>query len=36
VEKEWPTQDLNKRWFSGGAELDAEISERFGADVKRP
>jgi uncharacterized protein (DUF924 family) len=34
VEKEWPTQDLNKRWFSGGAELDAEISERFGTDVE--
>jgi uncharacterized protein (DUF924 family) len=34
VEKEWPTQDLGKRWFGGGAELDAEISTRFGADVE--
>jgi len=34
VSKEWPTQDLNKRWFGGGAELDAEISARFGNDVK--
>ncbi|SFU38968.1 Uncharacterized conserved protein, DUF924 family [Polaromonas sp. YR568] len=34
VHKEWPTQDLNKRWFSGGAELDTEISERFGSDVE--
>jgi uncharacterized protein (DUF924 family) len=34
VEKEWPTQDLNKRWFSGGAGLDAEIGARFGDDVK--
>ena len=34
VSKEWPTQDLNKRWFGGGAELDAEISARFGNSVK--
>lgn len=33
VHKEWPTQDLGKRWFGGGAELDADISARFGAAV---
>ncbi|MCZ8255789.1 MAG: DUF924 domain-containing protein [Polaromonas sp.] len=34
VRQEWPTQDLNKRWFGGGAELDADITERFGRDVE--
>jgi uncharacterized protein (DUF924 family) len=34
VRKEWPTQDLGKRWFGGGAELDAEISARFGNQVE--
>ncbi len=29
VHKEWPTEDLNKRWFGGGAQLDADITERF-------
>lgn len=29
----WPTQDLGKRWFGGGAELDAEIKARFGSRV---
>ena len=29
----WPTQDLNKRWFGGSAELDAEIQSRFGSRV---
>lgn len=29
----WPTQDLNKRWFQGGAKLDEEIKTRFGAEV---
>jgi uncharacterized protein (DUF924 family) len=33
IENEWPTQDLGKRWFGGGAELDADIRARFGADV---
>lgn len=33
IEKDWPTQDLGKRWFGGGAELDAEIRVRFGAAV---
>lgn len=33
IAKEWPTQDLSKRWFGGGAELDASIRARFGADV---
>ncbi|WP_431097311.1 DUF924 family protein [Polaromonas aquatica] len=33
VEKEWPTQDLGKRWFGGGAELDADIRARFGNEV---
>lgn len=34
VSKEWPTQDLGKRWFGGGAGLDAEISARFGSNVE--
>ena len=34
LEKDWPTQDLGKRWFGGGAELDAEIRARFGAAVQ--
>ena len=29
----WPTQDLSKRWFGGGAALDEEIKTRFGALV---
>lgn len=29
----WPTQDLGKRWFGGGAALDGEIRTRFGARV---
>ena len=29
----WPTQDLGKRWFGGGAALDEEIKTRFGARV---
>jgi uncharacterized protein (DUF924 family) len=33
IEKDWPTQDLGKRWFGGGAELDAEITARFGGAV---
>lgn len=34
VQKGWPTEDLGKRWFGGGAELDAEISARFGRNVE--
>jgi len=33
ITQDWPTQDLGKRWFSGGTELDAEIRMRFGAAV---
>ncbi len=29
----WPTQDMNERWFRGGAALDEDIKARFGADV---
>ena len=29
----WPTQDLGKRWFGGGAALDEDIKTRFGARV---
>ena len=29
----WPTQDLGKRWFGGGAALDEEITNRFGVRV---
>jgi uncharacterized protein (DUF924 family) len=35
VQNEWPTQDLGKRWFGGGADLDAEIRARFGAAVQQ-
>jgi uncharacterized protein (DUF924 family) len=35
IGKEWPTQDLGKRWFGGGAELDADIRARFGAAVQQ-
>jgi uncharacterized protein (DUF924 family) len=31
----WPSDDLNRRWFLGGAALDAEISSRFGPAVQR-
>ena len=30
----WPSEDLNRRWFLGGAALDAEISSRFGTAVQ--
>ena len=30
----WPTQNLNERWFRGGAALDREINDRFGPDVR--
>lgn len=29
----WPSQDLGKRWFVGGNELDEAIKHRFGARV---
>ena len=35
LQNEWPTQDLGKRWFGGGAELDADIRARFGAAVQQ-
>ena len=31
----WPSEDLNRRWFLGGAALDAEIQSRFGRAVHR-
>lgn len=34
IHQEWPTRDLGKRWFGGGAELDAEVRARFGAAVE--
>ena len=30
----WPTQNLNERWFRGGAALDQEIKARFGPSVE--
>lgn len=30
----WPTVDMGKRWFGGGAALDAEIEARFGDLVR--
>jgi uncharacterized protein (DUF924 family) len=29
----WPAQDFSKKWFSGGAALDADIKARFGGLV---
>jgi uncharacterized protein (DUF924 family) len=29
----WPTDDLNARWFRGGAALDQHIGQRFGQSV---
>ena len=34
VAKGWPTQDLNKQWFGGGAGLDADITACFADRVK--
>ena len=31
----WPSEDLNRRWFLGGAALDVEIRSRFGPAVQR-
>ena len=31
----WPSEDLNRRWFLGGAALEAEIQSRFGQAVQR-
>jgi len=31
----WPSSDMNKRWFLGGAALDDEIRTRFGAAVQQ-
>lgn len=30
----WPSQNLSKVWFGGGAELDSQITARFGALVR--
>ena len=30
----WPSEDLNRRWFLGGAALDDEIRSRFGQAVQ--
>lgn len=35
VQLGWPTQDLGKRWFGGGAALDEEIKTRFGDRVRQ-
>lgn len=29
----WPSRDMGKQWFGGGAELDRQIADRFGARV---
>jgi uncharacterized protein (DUF924 family) len=29
VQRGWPTQNMSKRWFGGGAALDEEIKSRF-------
>lgn len=31
----WPSDDRSSLWFGGGAELDAQIGQRFGALVER-
>lgn len=33
VQLGWPTADMSKRWFGGGAALDEEIKSRFGTRV---
>jgi uncharacterized protein (DUF924 family) len=33
VQLGWPTQDMSKRWFGGGAALDDDIKLRFGPRV---
>jgi uncharacterized protein (DUF924 family) len=33
VQLGWPTQDMSKRWFGGGAALDEDIKSRFGPRV---
>ena len=33
VARGWPNADLGKKWFGGGAALDAEINEEFGPQV---
>jgi uncharacterized protein (DUF924 family) len=33
VQLGWPTQNMSKRWFGGGAALDEDIKSRFGARV---
>lgn len=30
----WPSEDMNRRWFLGGATLDADIKSRFGHAVQ--
>lgn len=30
----WPSQNMGKRWFTGGPELDAQIRQLFGAQVE--
>jgi uncharacterized protein (DUF924 family) len=29
----WPSQEMNKRWFTGGPELDQTIAHQFGSAV---
>jgi uncharacterized protein (DUF924 family) len=29
----WPSQEMNKRWFTGGLELDQAIAQQFGSAV---
>jgi uncharacterized protein (DUF924 family) len=29
----WPSQEMNKRWFTGGAALDQAIAQQFGSAV---
>lgn len=31
----WPSQDMGKRWFNGGPELDEEIRQTFGKLVEQ-
>ena len=30
IERDWPSTEMGKRWFGGGAEQDAEIEAQFG------
>lgn len=34
MERGWPSESRSKMWFGGGAELDANVGDRFGALIE--